>query len=80
MNHDTRSNFFKARDNNQRCSKVKFILKSKLRTLLNRRKEGMSLSKMAVKEKVSYYRLKKAFNEIDPIESIVTEDDYNKNL
>ena len=40
----------------------------------------MSLSKMAVIEKVSYYRLKKAFNEIDPIESIVTEDDYNKNL
>ena len=35
---------------------------------------------MAVKEKVSYYRLKKAFNEIDPIESIVTEDDYNKTL
>ena len=52
------------KDNTKRCSKVPFINKIKIQKYLLSYIAGMSIKKIALKYKISYYRLKKGFNAI----------------
>jgi len=52
------------KDNTKRCSKVPLITKVKIQKYLLKYEEGMSIKKIALKYRISYYRLKRGFNAI----------------
>lgn len=52
------------KDKTKRCSKVPIITKVKIQKYLLSFIDGMSIKKIALKYRISYYRLKRGFNAI----------------
>ena len=52
------------KDNTKRCSKVPLITKVKIQKYLLSYLDGMKIKNIALKYRISYYRLKKGFNAI----------------
>jgi hypothetical protein len=58
------------KDNTKRCSKVPLITKVKIQKYLLSYLNRMPIKKIALKFRISYYRLKKGFNAISHIHGL----------